>query len=298
VGEISLELSHHIRAFLAFCQLEKGLSANSLAAYSTDLERFNRYFQGRLALPGTEGLRGYVDHLYQSQLSPRSIARHITTLRNFFGFLLREGAIGADPSQSLRLPKQWATIPKFLNLQQIDSLIEAPDGSRPTGLRDRAMVQLLYASGLRVSELCRLGMSDLNLELGVVRPTGKGNKQRLVPVARDAVEAVRQYLQAGRPALLKGRPSRYLFVTARGGCLTRQAFWKLLRGYGRRRGVFHGLSPHTVRHSFATHLLEGGADLRSVQVMLGHADISTTQIYTHVVRSRLREIVEKHHPRA
>jgi integrase/recombinase XerD len=298
VGEISLELSHRISAFLAFCQLEKGLSANSLSAYSTDLERFNQFFQGRFTLPGTEGLRRYVDHLYQAPLSPRSIARHITTLRNFFGFLLREGAIAADPTASLRLPKQWAAIPKFLNPEQIDSLLEVPDPSRPTGLRDRAMLQLLYASGLRVSELCHLGISDLNLELGVVRPTGKGNKQRLVPVAHQAVEAVRQYLQAGRPALLKGRPSRFLFVTARGGCLTRQAVWKLLRGYGRQQGVFHGLSPHIVRHSFATHLLEGGADLRSVQVMLGHADISTTQIYTHVVRSRLRQIVEKHHPRA
>jgi len=165
-------------------------------------------------------------------------------------------------------------------------------------LRDRAMLELLYATGLRVSELCRLGRSDIDTSLGYLRATGKGNKQRLVPVGDSALRAVTAYLAEGREALLKGRPSRYLFVTARGGCLTRQAFWKLLAGYGRKTGIFHGLTPHVIRHTFATHLLEGGADLRSVQAMLGHADISTTQIYTHVMRSRLRETVDRHHPRA
>ena len=160
------------------------------------------------------------------------------------------------------------------------------------------MMELLYASGLRVTELCQVGVSDLNLELGVLRTTGKGNKQRLVPVGKAAVLAVGRISRPAGRALLKGRASRYLFITARGGCLTRQAFWKLLAGYGRKAGIFHGLTPHVLRHSFATHLLEGGADLRSVQVMLGHADISTTQIYTHVMRSRLRDTVEKHHPRA
>jgi integrase/recombinase XerD len=160
------------------------------------------------------------------------------------------------------------------------------------------MLELLFATGLRVSELCRLGAGDLNAEMAFVRVTGKGNKQRLVPVGAPALKAVEEYRKGARGALLKGRPSRYLFVTARGGCLTRQAFWKLLGGYGRKAGIFHGLSPHKFRHSFATYLLEGGADLRSVQVMLGHADISTTQIYTHVMRSRLRDTVSKHHPRA
>ena len=231
-------------------------------------------------------------------MGARSVARHLTTLRNFYAFLLREGRIAVDPTEHLRSPRQWQTIPKFLNLEDIERLIQAPDVARPNGLRDRSMLELLYATGLRVSELCRLGVGDLNLEMGVLRTTGKGNKQRLVPVGMAAVRAVRDYLENGRGELLKGKASRYLFVTARGGCLTRQAFWKLLAGYGRKVGIFHGLTPHVLRHSFATHLLEGGADLRSVQVMLGHADISTTQIYTHVLRSRLRSTVQKHHPRA
>ena len=294
----SLDLANPMTAFLNFCRLEKGLAEHSLEAYSSDLERFNKFLKGSLALPGTEDLRSYLDHLYASGLGSRSVARHLTTLRGFFGFLLREGTTSSDPSEHLRTPKMWQTIPKFLNLDQIERLIALPDVSRPTGLRDRAMLELLYASGLRVSELCRLGVSDLNLEMGVLRTTGKGNKQRLVPVGKEAIQSVREYLKGGRTALLKGRASRYLFLTARGTSMTRQAFWKLLTGYGKRAGMFHGITPHVLRHSFATHLLEGGADLRSVQAMLGHSDISTTQIYTHVVRSRLRQTVEKHHPRA
>jgi integrase/recombinase XerD len=283
--------------FLDFCRMEKGLSANSMEAYSADLSKFIA-FLGCAGLPDTDGLRHYLDHLYQSGLSHRSVARHITTLRNFYGFLLREGAISSDPTEYLRTPRQWQTIPKFLNLEEIEKLLKAPDLTRPTGVRDRAMLCVLYASGLRVSELCHLGLGDLNASLGFLKTTGKGNKQRLVPVGKDAVKAVELYLAGARGALLKGRTSRYLFVTARGGCLTRQAYWKSLAGYGRKAGIFRDLTPHVLRHSFATHLLEGGADLRSVQVMLGHADISTTQIYTHVMRSRLRETVERHHPRA
>jgi integrase/recombinase XerD len=292
------DLCSQTTAYLNHCRVEKGLSANSLSAYTSDLARFNGFIGGSGELPGTEKIRHYLDHLYQSGLGNRSIGRHLTTLRNFYGFLLREGSIATDPTEHLRAPRQWQNIPKFLNLEEIEKIIQAPDPLRPTGMRDRAMMELLYASGLRVSELCKVGLADLNLELGVLRTTGKGNKQRLVPVGKAAVLAVRAYMETGRPALLKGKASRYLFITARGGCLTRQAFWKLLAGYGRKAGIFHGLTPHVLRHSFATHLLEGGADLRSVQVMLGHADISTTQIYTHVLRSRLKDTVEKHHPRA
>jgi integrase/recombinase XerD len=288
----------HVTAFLNFCRVEKGLSSNSLDAYSADLSRFAHFFGESAELPSVDQVRVYLDGLTQSGLSSRSVARHLTTLRGFYTFLLREGAVAADPTEHLGSPRQWRTIPKFLNLEEIEALTQAPDVARPTGLRDRAMLELLYATGLRVSELCRLGIHDLDCNLQYLRATGKGNKQRLVPVGTAAIQAVESYRDNARPVLLKGKASRYLFVTARGGCLTRQAFWKLLAGYGRQAGIFRGLTPHVLRHSFATHLLEGGADLRSVQVMLGHSDISTTQIYTHVMRSRLRDTVQKHHPRA
>jgi integrase/recombinase XerD len=295
---VQKEVQARLASFLQFCRLEKGLSRNTLEAYTTDLNRFIAFIQGIPEAGAADQLRAYLDHLHSSGMSARSVARHLTTIRSFYSFLLREGLIVQDPTEHLRNPKQWHTIPKYLNLEEINAVIQAPDVARPTGLRDRAMIELLYASGLRVSELCGLRMSDLNLEMGILRTTGKGNKQRLVPAGKSAIQAVEEYLRTGRPALLKGRASRYLFVTARGGCLTRQGFWKLLAGYGRKQGIFRGLTPHVLRHSFATHLLEGGADLRSLQVMLGHADISTTQIYTHVMRSRLRDAVEKHHPRA
>jgi integrase/recombinase XerD len=297
-GDNSVELRNRMTAFLNFCRIEKGLSENSLQAYSTDLSKFLAFLGNDPGPAGVERLREYLDLLYQTGLSNRSVARHLTTLRSFYGFLLREGAIPEDPTEHLRTPRQWQTIPKFLNLKDIEKLLSAIDTARPTGLRDRAMLELLFATGLRVSELCRVGLGDLDGQFGILRTLGKGNKQRLIPVGKSALQAVSEYQASGRPALLKGRASRYLFVTARGGCLTRQAFWKLLAACGRKAGIFHGLSPHVMRHSFATHLLEGGADLRSVQVMLGHSDISTTQIYTHVLRSRLRETVQKHHPRA
>jgi integrase/recombinase XerD len=291
-------LSARIVAFLDFCRIEKGLTANSVSAYRLDLERFGAFLKGQDGLPSTEGLRQYIDSLYRSGMAGRSIARHITTLRNFYGFLLERGDIQDDPTILLASPRQWQSLPKYLNKQELDSLIAAPDSTLPRGLRDRAMLEFLYATGVRVSELCKVQVSDLETNLGFVRVIGKGRKQRIVPVGRAAVTAVEEYLRNGRPALLKTRRSPYLFVTARGGAMTRQAFWKLLGGYGKKAGIFHDLTPHVIRHSFATHLLEGGADLRSVQTMLGHADISTTQIYTHVMRSRLRNVVDEHHPRA
>jgi integrase/recombinase XerD len=292
--------SVQIQAFLDYCRVEKGLAANSLEAYGRDLARFAATCEPEApeAFPGPDALRRYLDSLSQGGLESRSIARHLTTLRSFAAFLLREGRIQQDPTAYLTLPKQWQNLPKYLSYKEIDRLLEAPDPAKPTGVRDRAMIHVLYASGLRVNELCELQLSDFMEDVGVVRVMGKGSKQRLVPVGRPALAAVREYRNGARPLLLRGRSSRYLFVTARGSRLTRQAFWKLLNGHGRKVGIFRHLTPHVLRHSFATHLLEGGADLRSVQTMLGHADISTTQIYTHVMRSRLRKTVDDHHPRA
>jgi integrase/recombinase XerD len=287
------------KSFLDFCRVEKGLAANSLSAYLIDLQRFSDGIAPLTPNGATaQDLGRYVESLYGAGLSARSIARHMTTLRNFYSFLTREGEIPADPSEFLIPPKQWSNLPKYLNRQEIEKLLTTPDASKPTGLRDRAMLELLYATGLRVTELCRLEMSNVESNSGVLRVTGKGNKQRLVPFGESAGESVGRYLAQGRPGLLKGRASRFLFVTARGSAMTRQGFWKLLAGYGKKAGIFRDLTPHVMRHSFATHLVEGGADLRSVQIMLGHADISTTQVYTHVARRRLRETVDQHHPRA
>jgi integrase/recombinase XerD len=293
-------LSAEIQAFLDHCRIEKGLAANSLEAYASDLARFSKWAgaQDAGAFPGPEALAAYLDSLSKAGLDSRSVARHLTTLRSFSAFLLREGRIATDPTALLARPRQWQNLPKFLSRKEIEDLLTAPDPAEPVGLRDRAMLELLYASGLRVSELCELQLSDFNAELGVVRVLGKGNKQRLVPVGKKAVAAISEYRESSRGAILGRRTSRYLFVTARGGRMTRQGFWKLLRKHGLRAGVRRFLTPHVLRHSFATHLLEGGADLRSVQTMLGHADISTTQIYTHVMRSRLRETLDRHHPRA
>jgi integrase/recombinase XerD len=293
-------LTAEVRAFLDYCRVEKGLAANSLAAYRRDLLRFCAWCPGGTAagMLRPEDIRSYLDSLYEAKLSSRSIARHLTTLRNLYRFLLREGRTTVDPTSALTSPKQWSNLPKYLSLEDVDRLLQAPDPSTLQGVRDRAMLELLYATGLRVSELCLLRMTDWNATLGVIHVTGKGNKQRLVPVGRSALAAVGVYLDTNRPQLLKGRPSPYLFVTARGGPMTRQGFWKLLTGHGKKVGIFRRLTPHVVRHSFATHLLERGADLRSVQSMLGHADISTTQIYTHVLQSRLRQVVDAHHPRA
>jgi integrase/recombinase XerD len=217
-------------------------------------------------------------------------------MRGFFGFLAEERELTINPAELLVAPKFGDSLPKFLTARQVGGILEAPENAR-TGLRDRAMLDLLYATGLRVSELIQLRVGDLDESEGIVRVIGKGDKQRLVPVGRDALRSLEAYRTLQRPQLLKGRTSTYLFVTARGTGMTRQAFWKLLRAHGKAAGIFRNLSPHVLRHTFATHLLEGGADLRSVQTMLGHADIGTTQIYTHVMRSRLRQTVDEHHPR-
>ena len=223
--------------------------------------------------------------------------RSLVSIRNLYFFLVKEKIATTDATADLAAPRQWKRLPKFLSAEEVKSLLEAPDLSHPLGARDRAMLELLYATGLRVSELVGVRSADLNAELGVLRTLGKGNKHRLVPVGRSALAALESYA-AARRQLLRGRSSEYLFVTARGGPLTRQSFWHRLRFWGRQAGLRRPLTPHVLRHSFATHLLERGADLRSVQMMLGHADIATTQIYTHVVRDRLRQVFDRHHPRA
>ncbi|HWY48020.1 MAG TPA: site-specific tyrosine recombinase XerD [Bryobacteraceae bacterium] len=291
-------ISAHVASFLDFCRIEKGLARTTLESYRLDLERFASSLAAADQWAEPECVRRHVDSLYQAGLASRSISRHLTTLRNLYRHLLERGIVDTDPTANLAAPKQWHSLPKYLNKKQIDDLMAAPDPAKPQGLRDRAMLEFLYATGLRVSELCKARVSDLDANMGFVRVVGKGNKHRLVPVGKAALQAIEHYLTSGRPRLLKNRPSPYLFVTNRGGGMTRQAFWKLLARYGKKAGMFHDLTPHVLRHTFATHLLEGGADLRSVQTMLGHADISTTQIYTHVMRSRLRKTVDEHHPRA
>lgn len=280
------------RAYLHFCRAEKGLSANTLESYRRDLQRFGAFLKEMsLECVTLNLLRTYIDEI-RKELSARSVARHITTIRGLFAHLLEEGEIAANPTELLTSPKIGSALPKFLDVSAVNALSDIPSKER-----DRAMIELLYATGVRVSELVRLRVSDIDLSSGVLRVIGKGNKQRLVPMGRSAIESLEKYLANERPQILRGRVSVYLFVTSRGGPMTRQGFWKLLRQYGLKAGVRGKLSPHVLRHTFATHLLEGGADLRSVQNMLGHADIGTTQIYTHVMRSRLRETVEQHHPR-
>ena len=290
-----------IQEYLDYCRIEKGLALNTLAAYQRDLRRFEGFCSERRVMlleARSRDLNEFVDSLYRAGLSSRSIARYTASLRNLYVYLMQHGRTSVDPTAELVAPRQWKQLPRFLALDDVDRLLETPDTSKPLGGRDRAMLQLLYATGLRVSELISVKKNHLNMELGVVRATGKGGKQRLVPVGRQALGAIQSYLENDRSRILKGKNSEYLFVTARGSLLTRQAFWNLLRRYGLQAGIAGKLSPHVVRHSFATHLLERGADLRSLQIMLGHADISTTQIYTHVLRERLRKVYDEHHPRS
>lgn len=288
-----------VRSYLHFCRAERGLAANTLESYGRDLAQLGRFVGGvPPASVGLDTLRKYLDHLREAGLSNRSVARQVTTIRGLFGFLVEEGEVAANPADLLGAPKAGSTLPKYLDQEHVNRLVGAPEEGKRAGLRDRAMLDLLYATGLRVSELIKVRVSDLETLEGTLRVMGKGNKQRLVPVGREALQSVERYFREERPGILKGRVSPYLFVTARGGAMTRQGFWKLLRGHGKTAGIHRKLSPHVLRHTFATHLLEGGADLRSVQSMLGHADIGTTQIYTHVMRSRLQQAVEQHHPRS
>jgi len=294
-------LDAHIRTFLNALRVEKGLSENTLQAYRRDIEKFAAFARQR-KLSTQHVQRGdivdFLGTLYRKGLDSRSVARHLVTIRNFFRFALMEGYVDDDPAATIESPKFRQNLPEFLSVEEVDRLLRQPDTSAVVGIRDRAMIELMYSCGLRVSELCGLSVSDLQQEEGCLRCVGKGNKERLVPVGQQALEVVQKYLGEARPKLLGERSSPYLFLGQTGRAMSRIAFWKLLRSYGRKAGLRKELTPHMLRHSFATHLLDRGADLRSVQMMLGHSDISTTQIYTHVVEERLKQVYKAHHPRA
>jgi integrase/recombinase XerD len=277
------------------------MSANTLESYARDLGALREYAAGHdrgvVALDRRD-LEAFARHLMSSGLAPRSVARAVASVRGFYRFLFAEKTIAADPSEDVRAPRAWPALPKHLDLEAVDRLLAQPDVSTPRGIRDKALIEVLYATGLRVSELLSLKPADVNLDAGYLTCIGKGDKQRLVPLGHEAGDWVRRYLADGRPGLLRARKSPWLFVNAKGGSrLSRVGFWKILKEYGIKAGVPRGLSPHVLRHSFATHLLARGADLRAIQMMLGHTHLSTTQIYTHVLEARLRTVYDKFHPR-
>jgi len=286
--------------YLEHLQVERGLSANSVSAYRADLCRLLKELAGKRSLDQARqaDLLQVLRAMRLEGRSPRSVARWIVAVKGFYAFLVAEGVLGVDPALHLDAPRVWPALPKVLSFAEVEALLAAPKLDEPLGLRDKAMLEVLYAAGLRVSELIGLRLGDLHLDAGYLRCWGKGSKERVVPLGGAADAALQRYLAQGRPRLLQDRRSDVLFVNRRGAALTRQAFWKKIKRYGKEAGIGAPLSPHVVRHSFATHLLENGADLRAVQVMLGHADISTTQIYTHVNRERLRRLYKDFHPRA
>ncbi len=290
-----------IRSFLNYLRVEKGLAANTLNAYRRDLEKFAA-FAAKRGLTLDQFTHGdvidFLRTLYLRKLDSRTVARHLVTIRHLFRFAFTEGMITENPAANVAAPKFRRSLPEFLSVEEVDRLLRQPDVSTALGLRDKAMIELLYSTGLRVSELCGLKAADVQLEDGCLRCIGKGSKERLVPVGRAALDLVLQYMKKSRPKILAEKISPYLFPTRIGTAINRIAFWKILSAYGRKAGLRKPLTPHMLRHSFATHLLDRGADLRSVQMMLGHADIATTQIYTHVVEERLKQVYKAHHPRA
>lgn len=295
-------MSALVEAYLSHLAVERRLSPNTVESYGRDLSQLQQFAAG-LERPVEDldrrGLEALVRQLMGEGRSPASVARAVACFRGFYRFLVVSGHRTVNPADDLRAPRAWKTLPKFLSVDDVDTLLAAPDTSTPRGLRDRALIEVLYATGLRVSELINLKPQDVNLESGYLTTTGKGRKQRLVPLGDEAASWVVRYLKESRPVLLKKRSSTRLFVNARAGTgLSRVGFWKILKAYGRQAALAASLSPHVLRHSFATHLLERGADLRAIQMMLGHSDLSTTQIYTHILEARLRAVYDKFHPRS
>jgi integrase/recombinase XerD len=299
-----MEITPLIATFLNHARVEKGLSPNTTSAYRRDLVKFDEFAKKRklsLEAVTADVLVDFLAALYRQKLESRTVARHLVTLRNFFRYAQVLDLIAVDPTLNLESPKIRRTLPGYLRLEEVERLLNQPDDKTPLGLRDRAMLEVLYSTGLRVSELINLRVMDLDTGVGCVRCIGKGDKERIVPIGKKALALVDRYLREARHKLVgKGKQAlaTTLFINRRGSPLSRVGVWKILSAYGRQAGLRVGSTPHMLRHSFATHLLERGADLRSVQLMLGHSDISTTQIYTHVVEERLKQIYKAHHPRA
>jgi len=290
-----------IERFLDALWLERGLSDNTLAAYRSDLLHLSKYLESHsssLKNASTQDLRDYIKVLHQKSASPRTVARALSSWRRFFRYAVREGLATEDPTALLEAPRQGRSLPDTLSESDVERLLQAPDTTTAEGFRDRAMLETLYASGLRVSELVNLLMEQVNFNLGVIKTVGKGNKERLVPVGDDAQEWLQGYIKDARKDLLNLHGvCDALFVTRRGGAMTRQTFWYAIKKHARTAGIKKHVSPHTLRHAFATHMLNHGADLRVVQMLLGHSNVSTTQIYTHVARARLQALHQEHHPR-
>lgn len=287
-----------LREYLQYLTVEKGLAENTVRSYERDLRKYAEFTGERgPAESGKDEVLGFLRDLSGRGMSAPSLARHLAAVRGFHKYLVMERHAPADPTEHIETPRGWARLPKTLNFEEVESLLEQPDASTSRGARDKAMLELLYATGLRVSELVGIRVQDIELERGHVMVFGKGSKERLVPLGETAIRAVKAYLESARRSLLRGKDSEALFISAKRRQITRQMFWERIRSYARKAGILKPISPHTLRHSFATHLLDNGADLRAVQAMLGHADISTTQIYTHVSRERLKKMHEKYHPR-
>jgi integrase/recombinase XerD len=293
-----------IASYLDHLRVERRLSGHTLESYGRDLAGLAAFAAGadrRLEDLDRKALDAFVQQQRTRGQSPRSVARAVAAVRGFYRFLVLDRRLDRSPAEDLQPPPAWPALPKFLSIEEVDTLLAQPDTSTPLGLRDRALIELLYATGMRVSELVGVRAADLHLEEQYLTCIGKGNKERLIPIGEHAAAWIEKYQASVRPGLTrhaKGRATPQLFVNARGGALSRVGFWKILKGYGRQASLPRTLSPHVVRHSFATHLLERGADLRAIQMMLGHADLSTTQIYTHVLEARLRAVYNRFHPRA
>jgi integrase/recombinase XerD len=290
-----------VDAYLDHLRVERRLADHTLESYGRDLRALGQFAAGAGTTIETldrQALELFVREQVGRGLSPRSVARTVAAVRGFYRFLVLDRRLEHSPADDLQPPRAWPALPKFLSFDEVDALIAAPDVSTALGVRDRAMIELLYATGLRVTELVGVQQADLHLDEHYLTCIGKGSKERLVPIGEEAARWIREYQSAARRELLKGRSSPRLFVNARGGALSRVGFWKILKQHGQRARLPRTLSPHVLRHSFATHLLERGADLRAIQLMLGHADLSTTQIYTHVLETRLRKVYDRFHPRA